>query len=67
MAQAKMYQVDHLKQNIYNVFNESISVLEQQQRIEKQEFIQEKRKFIANNGSEGLAAAFLSRGGLIDD
>ena len=47
MAQAKMYQVDHLKQNIYNVFSESISVLEQQQRIEKQEFIQEKRKFIA--------------------
>ena len=47
MAQAKMYQVDHLKQNIYNVFSESISILEQQQRIEKQEFIQEKRKFIA--------------------
>ena len=33
MAQAKMYQVDHLKQNINNVFSESISVLEQQQRI----------------------------------
>ena len=47
MAQAKMYQVDHLKQNIYNVFSESISILEQQQRIEEQEFIQEKRKFIA--------------------
>ena len=47
MAQAKMYQVDHLKQNINNVFSESISVLEQQQRIEEQEFIQEKRKLIA--------------------
>ena len=47
MAQAKMYQVDHLKQNIYNVFSESISVLEQQRRIEEREFIQEKRKFIA--------------------
>ena len=47
MAQAKLYQVDHLKQNIYNVFSESISILEQQQRIERQEFIQEKRKFIA--------------------
>ena len=49
MAQAKMYQVDHLKQNINNVFSESISVLEQQQRIEEQEFIQEKRKLIAEN------------------
>ena len=46
MAQAKMYQVDHLKQNIYNVFSESISILEQQRQIEQQEFIQEKMKFM---------------------
>ena len=47
MAQAKLYQVDQLKNNIYNVFSESISILEQQRQIEQQEFIQEKMKFIA--------------------
>ena len=47
MAQAKVYQVDHLKRNVKNVFSESISILEQQQQIERHEFIQEKRKHIA--------------------
>ena len=36
-------------------------------RLANERAEREKRKFIENNGSEGLAAAFLSRGGLIDD